>query len=39
VGEDEFKEVHPNLRGMIRYTYFEDYALFKLDGMTRKQLM
>lgn len=40
VGEDEVKEAGSNLCGMIRYTYFEDYALPEIGWeVTRKQLM
>ena len=37
---DELKEAGSNLSGMIRYTYFEDYALPEIGWqVTRKQLM
>ena len=40
VGEDEVKEAGSNLCGMVRYTYFEDYALPEIGWeVTRKQLM
>lgn len=40
MGEDEVKEAGSNLCGMIRYTYFEDYALPEIGWeVTRKQLM
>lgn len=35
----ETKEAGKNLRGMIRYTYFEDYTFPKIGwSVTRKQL-
>lgn len=36
----EVKEAGPNLRGMIRYTYFEDYSLPPVGwSVTQKQLL
>jgi hypothetical protein len=36
----EIKEAGPNLCGLIRYTYFEDYTLPEIGWkVTRKQLM
>jgi len=36
----EIKEAGPNLCGMIRYTYFEDYTLPEIDWeVTRIKLM
>lgn len=38
--EDRIKEAGPNLCGMIRYTYFEDYTLPEIGWkVSRIQLM
>ena len=38
--DGEIKEVGSSLRGMIRYTYFEDYTLPEIGWqVTRKQLL
>lgn len=38
--DGEIKEAGPNLRGMIRYTYFEDYTLPDVGWhTTRKKLI
>lgn len=40
VENNEIKECGPNLCGIIRYTYFEDYTLPEIGwNITRKQLM
>lgn len=40
MGEDRIKEAGPNLCGMIRYTYFEDYTLPEIGWkVSRIQLM
>lgn len=37
---NEIKEAGPNLCGIIRYTYFEDYTIPEIGWqVTRKQLM
>jgi len=36
----EIKEVGSNIRGMIRYTFFEDYKLPPINwGITQKELI
>jgi len=32
------KEAGPNIRGMIRYTYFEDYTIPPLDWAVKREI-